>query len=76
MKAIIDFFFNDQHLTTNKPCFVLDTPLCNRPSGIFIFTGFLEKTSMGWPISHWVGLFSGGFFFISLFDTKMASCRK
>jgi len=26
MKAIIDFFFNDQHLTTNKPCFVLDEP--------------------------------------------------
>ena len=59
----------------HKPITTL-TPLCNRPSGIFIFTGFLEKTSLGWPISHWVGLFSGGLFFISLFDTKMASCRK
>ena len=44
----------------------LGTPLCNRPSGIFIFTGFLEKTSLGWPISHWVGLFSGRFFFHTL----------
>ena len=39
------------------------TPLCNRPSGIFIFTRFSEKTSLGWPISHWVGLFSDWFFF-------------
>ena len=32
------------------------TPLYNRPSGIFIPIGFSEKPSLGWPISHWVGL--------------------
>ena len=30
------------------------TPLCNRPSGIFIFSGFSEKKSLGWFIFHWV----------------------
>ena len=34
------------------------TPLCNRPSRIYIFTGFSEKTSLGWFISHWVFLLS------------------
>ena len=43
------------------------TPLCNRPSGIFIATGFSGKPSLGWPISHWVGLFLAGFS-IGLFD--------
>ena len=32
------------------------TPLCNRPSGIFILAGFSGKKSLGWPNSHWVGL--------------------
>ena len=66
----------DNTVTYTNSIGIVYTPLCNRPSGIFIFTGFLEKTSLGWPISHWVGLFSGRFFFIRLFDTKMASCRK
>ena len=52
------------------------TPLCNRPSGIFIFTGFLVKTSLGWPISHWVGLFSGGFFFHKLIRYKNGQLSK
>ena len=31
-----------------------DTPLCNRPSRIHIFThGFSEKTSLDWFIFHW-----------------------
>ena len=30
------------------------TPLCNRPSGIYIFSGFSEKKSLGWFIFHWV----------------------
>ena len=34
------------------------TPLCNRPSEIYIFTGFSEKTSLGWFIFYWVFLLS------------------
>ena len=34
------------------------TPLCNRPSEIYIFTGFSEKTSLGWLIFQWVFLLS------------------
>ena len=34
---------------------LVGTPLCNRPSGIFIPTGFSKKPSLGWLISHWVG---------------------
>ena len=30
------------------------TPLSNRPSRIYIFTGFSEKTLLGWLIFHWV----------------------
>ena len=33
-------------------------PLCNRPSGIYIFTGFSEKASLDWSIFHKVFLFS------------------
>ena len=29
-----------------------DTPRCNRPSGIYILTGFSEKTSPSWLIFH------------------------
>ena len=32
------------------------TPLSNRPSRIYIFTGFSEKTLLGWLIFHWVFL--------------------
>ena len=35
-------------------CEMHDTPHCNRPSGIYIFTGFSEKTSPSWLIFHWV----------------------
>ena len=44
------------------------TPLCNRPGGIFIATGFSEKPSLGWLISHWVGLFLAGFLHPSVTD--------
>ena len=30
------------------------TPLCNRPNGVYIFSGFSEKKSLGWFIFHWV----------------------
>ena len=30
-----------------------ETPLCNRPSGIYILTGFSKKTSLGWLIFQW-----------------------
>ena len=33
-----------------------ETPLCNRPSGIYILTGFSKKTSLGWLIFQWVFL--------------------
>ena len=33
------------------------TPLCSRPIGIYIFTGFSEKTSLGCFIFPWPGFF-------------------
>ena len=33
------------------------TPLCSRPSGNYIFTGFSEKTSLGCFIFPWPGFF-------------------
>ena len=35
-------------------CEMHDTPRCNRPSGIYILTGFSEKTSLSWLIFHWI----------------------
>ena len=35
-------------------CEMHDTPRCNRTSGIYILTGFSEKTSLSWLIFHWV----------------------
>ena len=43
------------------------TPLCNRPSGIFILAGFSRKKSLGWQNSHWVGLVFDYVFVIGLF---------
>ena len=41
-----------------------DTPRCNRPSGIYILTGFSEKTSLSWLIFHWV------FSYVHLYHNK------
>ena len=45
----------------------IGTPLCNRPSGIFILAGVFGKKSLGWPNSHWVGLVFDYVFVIGLF---------
>ena len=50
--------------TTSETMF--KTPLCNRPSVIYIFSGFLEKKSSVWLIFfHW------GFFLSCVFLTKV-----
>ena len=57
------------HLLTTSPSIsVVRESLCKRPSSTLIFAGFLVKTSLGCPISHWVGLFSTFFFLIGEFD--------
>ncbi|KAL9972170.1 hypothetical protein ACROYT_G018426 [Oculina patagonica] len=43
------------------------TPLCNRPSGIFIFTGFSEK-------SHWVGQFHTGSTCVGQYCSSDSDC--
>ena len=40
-------------LTRSSDFVIHKTLLCNRPSGIYIFTWFSEKTSPGWLIFHW-----------------------
>ena len=50
--------------TTSETMF--KTPLCNRPSVIYIFSGFLEKKSSVWLIFfHW------GFFLVVYFSRKL-----
>ena len=53
------------------------TPLCNRPGGIFIATGFSEKPSLSWQISHCVGLFLAEYFnrFIRLKNGQLSKIR-